>query len=427
MAIYIEMPKLGDTMTEGTLLKWRKNEGDKVEAGDVLAEVETDKATMEMEAFDDGILHKQLVAAGWKVADRQQDRAAPAKGRSASRRRRGCRHRPRAPTAAKADTTAPAPKRRPERAAAAPAAPKGRAATFAEHRARQSFAAREKDRGVQGRRTLRSDRHRPGRAHRREGCRRLRPPPLRGEDRGTCAGRRHSRGRRGSAHPAQRHAPRDRRALAPASKTTIPHFYLNIEVDAGPLMKLRAEANAASEAAGGPKITVNDFVLKAVIAAAVKVPAVNASFAGDAIIQYGSVNLSVAVAVEEGLVTPGHPRCAEEIAARNQRSGERPRDPRARQEAQARGIRRRHDHRLQSRQLRHRVLQRDHQSAAGAHPRRRCDREKSRSSNHEDQIVVGQRMAIGLSADHRVVDGAVGAQYLAELRKFLESPTLMLL
>src|SRR5204863_9595352 len=80
--------------------------------------------------------------------------------------------------------------------------------------------------------------------------------------------------------------------------------YLNIEVDAGPLMKFRAEANGASEAAGGPKFTVNDFVLKAVIAAAVKVPAVNASFAGDAIIQYGSINLAVAVAVEEGLVTP---------------------------------------------------------------------------------------------------------------------------
>src|SRR5450432_3749406 len=64
MAIYIEMPKLSDTMTEGTLLKWRKNEGDKITSGDVLAEVETDKATMEMEAFDDGILHKHLVTEG---------------------------------------------------------------------------------------------------------------------------------------------------------------------------------------------------------------------------------------------------------------------------------------------------------------------------------------------------------------------------
>src|SRR3954466_15200964 len=68
MAIYIEMPKLSDTMTEGTVLKWRKNEGDKVETGDILAEIETDKATMEMEAFDDGILHKHLVAAGGKAA-----------------------------------------------------------------------------------------------------------------------------------------------------------------------------------------------------------------------------------------------------------------------------------------------------------------------------------------------------------------------
>ena len=67
MAIYIEMPKLSDTMTEGTVLKWRKNEGDKVETGDVLAEIETDKATMEMEAFDDGILHKHLVEAGAKA------------------------------------------------------------------------------------------------------------------------------------------------------------------------------------------------------------------------------------------------------------------------------------------------------------------------------------------------------------------------
>src|SRR5689334_12976363 len=68
MATYIQMPKLSDTMTEGTLLKWRKNEGDKVSAGDVIAEVETDKATMEMEAFDDGILHKHIVTPGTKVA-----------------------------------------------------------------------------------------------------------------------------------------------------------------------------------------------------------------------------------------------------------------------------------------------------------------------------------------------------------------------
>lgn len=67
MATYIEMPKLADTMTEGTLVKWRKQEGDKVEVGDIIAEVETDKATMEMEAFDEGVLHKFLVQAGQKI------------------------------------------------------------------------------------------------------------------------------------------------------------------------------------------------------------------------------------------------------------------------------------------------------------------------------------------------------------------------
>ena len=117
MAIYIEMPKLSDTMTEGTLLKWRKNEGDKVETGDVLAEIETDKATMEMEAFDDGILHKHLVTAGGKAAVGakiglllQKGEAPPADGATI----------PDSPktAAAKADTIAEAPAARPSAHAA---------------------------------------------------------------------------------------------------------------------------------------------------------------------------------------------------------------------------------------------------------------------------------------------------------------------
>ena len=104
MATYIEMPKLADTMTEGTLLKWRKSEGDTIQAGDVLADIETDKATMEMEADDDGVLHKHLVTAGQKVAVGSQialllgkDEAPPAAG------------------------TAPAPSAAPAKAAPAPA------------------------------------------------------------------------------------------------------------------------------------------------------------------------------------------------------------------------------------------------------------------------------------------------------------------
>jgi len=88
------------------------------------------------------------------------------------------------------------------------------------------------------------------------------------------------------------------------SKTTIPHFYLHIEVDAAPMTKMRVELNAGVDPETGIKLTVNDFVLKAVVAAAVKVPTVNAAFNGDSILQFGSVGLSVAVAVDDGLVTP---------------------------------------------------------------------------------------------------------------------------
>src|SRR5690606_32501254 len=90
-----------------------------------------------------------------------------------------------------------------------------------------------------------------------------------------------------------------------ASKTQIPHFYLNIDVDAAPLLAFREQINkSASERDGGNKYTINDFILKAVVNSAVAVPETNASFDDDAIIKFASVNLSVAIAVEDGLVTP---------------------------------------------------------------------------------------------------------------------------
>jgi len=211
-----------------------------------------------------------------------------------------------------------------------------------------------------------------------------------------------------------------------ASKTTIPHFYLGIEVDAGPLMKFRGEANAASEAAGGPKFTVNDFVLKAVIAAATKVPAVNASFAGDSIIQYANINLSVAVAVEEGLVTPvirnAQKKSLREISEAVKDLAGRARTKKLKPDEYAGGT-------ITVSNLGSYGI--DNFFAIVNPPQALIIAVgaivKKPVVNAKDEIVVGQRLAIGLSADHRVVDGAVGAQYLAELRKFLESPTLLLL
>ena len=414
MAIYIEMPKLSDTMTEGTLVKWIKKEGDKVEAGDVVAEVETDKATMEMEAFDDGILHKHLVAAGTKVAIGgrialllQKGEKAPADGAPIPESARNI--------AARADTTAPPPAQASTKASVA------RAATASGGRVKVSPLAKKiaASKGVElssvsgtgpGGRIVAKDVEsaRPGAA--KAGPAAIPSMPA-GEGDLTLP------------------LSGMRRIIAErllASKTTIPHFYLHIEVDAAPLMKARAELNAVSEAAGGPKFTVNDFVLKAVVAAAVKVPAVNASFAGDAVIQYGSVNLSVAVAVDDGLVTPvvreAQKKSLREISEAVKDLATRARGKKLKPEEYAGGtitVSNLGAYGIES----FSAIINPPQAmilAIGAIV-------KKPVVNHEEQIVVGQRMSIGLSGDHRVVDGAVGATYLAELRKLIENPTLMLL
>ena len=421
MAIYIEMPKLSDTMTEGTLVKWRKNEGDKITSCDVLAEIETDKATMEMEAFDDGVLHKHLVPAGGKapVGGKialllQKGEAAPADGVTI----------PDSPkvAAGKADTIAPTGAT--EASVGRPTAAAASAPTASGARVKASPLAKKiaKTKGVEL----------SGLAGTGPGGR-IVAKDVEGAKPGGSA----SKAPAPAAVPSIPASEGDqtiplsgmRRIIAErllTSKTTIPHFYLNIEVDAGPLMKFRAEANAASEAAGGPKFTVNDFVLKAVIAAAVKVPAVNASFTGDSIIQYANVNLSVAIAVEEGLVTPvireAQKKSIREISESVKDLAVRARGKKLKPDEYAGGT-------ITVSNLGSYGI--DSFSAIINPPQALIISVgaivKKPVVNAKDEIVVGQRLALGLSADHRVVDGAVGAQYLAELRKLVESPTLLLL
>ncbi len=419
MATYLEMPKLSDTMTEGTLAKWRIKEGDPVKAGDVLAEIETDKATMEWEAFDNGVLHKHLVAEGQKapigapLAMLLKKGEAPPTGDAAP--------------APKAQSAAPASSPTQAAAPAAGASPTAKAAApRAEgERVKSSPLARKiaAEKGVDigslqgtgpGGRIVASD--------------------VEGAKAGAPA-----TGKAPAAPAAVPSTPAGagdqkiplsnmRRVIAErllASKTQIPHFYLNIEVDAGPLMKLRAELNTAAEASG-VKFTVNDLVLKAVIAAVVKVPAVNASFAGDCIIQYGSVNLSVAVAVEEGLVTPvirdAQKKSLREINESVKDLATRARSKKLKPEEYVGGT-------VTVSNLGNFGI--DSFSAIVNPPQAMIisvgSIVKKPVVGPNDTIVAGQRLNIGLSGDHRVVDGAVGAQYLAELRKLIESPTLMLM
>ena len=411
MAIYIEMPKLSDTMTEGTLLKWLKKEGDKVETGDAIAEVETDKATMEMEAFDDGILHKHMVAPGAKVpiGNRialllQKGEAPPADGAPLPESPRAA--------AARADTTAP-PAAESSARATSTSAPASGERVKASPLAKKIATAKGVDlHGLAGTgpggRIVAKD---------VEGAKTAvaKTAPIAATPAGD--------GDQRLALSGMRRIIAERLL---ASKTTIPHFYLHIEVDAGPLMKARAELNAVTEASGGPKFTVNDFVLKAVVSAAVKVPAVNASFAGDAIVQYGSVNLSVAVAVEDGLVTPvvrdAQKKSLREISEAVKELATRARGKKLKPEEYAGGtvtVSNLGAYGIES----FSAIINPPQAmivSVGAIV-------KKPVVSQFDEIVIGQRMSIGLSADHRVVDGAVGATYLGELRKLIENPTLMLL
>ncbi|HET7624338.1 MAG TPA: dihydrolipoamide acetyltransferase family protein, partial [Verrucomicrobiae bacterium] len=304
---YIEMPKLSDTMTEGTVVKWRKAVGDSVSVGDVLAEIETDKAVMELEAFDDGTLKEIYVKEGAKAqigdklalllgagesAPKKKDEAPKGKAEGSKAEESKTDNRSMADAGEHGQEVAPKPQPKPQSGGAA-AASGGR--IKASPLAKKIAAARSVDLStIQG--------TGPG-------------GRIVAKDLESVSAK-----ASGPAVPAAQAIPVPvpenakriplsgmRKIIAErllASKTQIPHFYLNIEVDAGELLKFRAQTNEYLEKAGAGKFTINDLVLKAVVAAAVKVPRVNASFAGDSIIEYPDVHLSVAVAVDDGLVTP---------------------------------------------------------------------------------------------------------------------------
>ena len=435
MPILIEMPKLSDTMTEGTLVRWKKKIGDTIEMGDVIADIETDKATMEMEAFDDGILTEIYAQEGDRVALGQKIALLLAPGEKAGAE--GAAPAP-AKAAPAAPATAPAPASAEPAAvelpgAVRPAVAAASAALGARVKASPLAKKIAAERGV-NLETLTGT---------GPGGRITEKDVLGAKAVGTAPTAK-------PATPAPAPAPMSitavpatpaaegdqriplsgmRRVIAEkllTSKTTIPHFYLNIEIDAGPLMSLRAQINAAAEAAGLGKVTVNDLIIKAVIVALGKVPKVNAAWAGDAVIEYRAVNLAVAVAVEEGLVTPvirdASKKSLREISENVKDLAARARTKKLKPEEYQGGtftISNLGSYGIES----FSAIINPPQAAilsVGAII-------KKPVVNAADQIVVGQRMALGLSCDHRVVDGAIGAQFLGELRNLVENPTLMLL
>jgi pyruvate dehydrogenase E2 component (dihydrolipoamide acetyltransferase) len=429
----ITMPKLSDTMTEGTLLRWRKKKGDKVEVGDILAEVETDKATMEMEAFEEGTLADIYVPEGGKVVVGAAIALVLADGEKAG-------DKPAAPKASPASTSTPelsTPQARPSVSSGRPLTPRARAAAL---RSGGGGAAGNVNAGIRVKSTPLARKIADARGVRLDAVKGTGPGGriIAFDVENAPAGGSAPTASGGSSPVAailptpiagmpETKVPLSgmRRVIAErllASKTQIPHFYLTIEIDAAPMMAFRKEYIAAS----GGKITFNDIALSAVARAAMQKPKVNAAFAGDAIIEYGSVNLSVAIAVEDGLVTPvirdAQNLSLQQISAAVKDLALRARDKKLKPDEYAGGT-------ITVSNLGSYGIE---QFCAIVNPPQAAILAvgaivKKPVVNERDEIEIGHRMSITLSGDHRVVDGAVAAEYMTVLRKLLESPALLLL
>jgi len=450
MPTNIEMPKLSDTMTEGTLVKWNKQVGDTIEIGDVIAEVETDKATMEMEAFDEGILSDILVQAGEKAAVGatlgvllEDGEEAPAPGSAPA----AISAPESQPFAEGAEASQGAEAGEASEPAAELAAPAAQQAGPGERIKASPLARKIADsKGVNiaaiqgsgpGGRIVKAD---------VEAAAEGGNAPSRLASAATALAA-SAKAQVVQSTPAAVSAPAPAVAINPVvaagdqtielssmrriiadrlltSKTTIPHFYLHVECDTAPLMTLRKQINAQAEQTHGNKYSINDFVLKSVINAAQAVPEINASFNGDSIVQFAKVGVSIAVAVDDGLVTP----VIKDAASKSMLQ--------ISQEVKDLAVRAR-DKKLMPNEFDGGTVTVSNLGAWGIesfdaiiNPPQAAILSVGaiieKPVVKDGQIVPGMRMNIGLSCDHRVVDGAVGARFLNEVKKLIENPALML-
>ncbi len=428
MPAYITMPKLSDTMTEGTLLKWLKKEGESVSIDEEIAEVETDKATMTMSSFEEGVIHKIYINEGDAAplgatlalvledgeeppenADQPPASAEEAPAEE-SNQEKAADEKP-APASTATSSAAPSKTGGALPVAANSSGERVKASPLAKRLAEEHGVKIGALRGSgPGGRIVKDDvlmAAEGGFTGGGGGIGLVPAPVSKGDEVVKLSGM--------------------RRVIAERlleSKTTVPHFYLNVEIDAEPMMKLRSQVNEASLSNGGPKYTVNDFIMRASVMAATAVPEVNGTFQGDSILYYGEVHLSVAVAIDDGLVTPvirsAQGKNMRQLSAEIKDLAGRARDKKlAPDEMQGGTI----------------TI-----SNLGGYGVNNFDAiinppqaailsvgtiSKQPVVNSANEIVPGMRMWIGMSCDHRVIDGAVGASYMAELKRLIENPVLL--
>ncbi|MCA3376086.1 MAG: pyruvate dehydrogenase complex dihydrolipoamide acetyltransferase [Roseomonas sp.] len=427
MATNILMPALSPTMTEGNLARWLKQEGDRIKAGDVIAEIETDKATMEVEAVDEGILGRILVPAGTqavKVNDViavlvEAGEAVPAAGAA-----------PKAAPAAVAAPAAPAPvAAAPVATAPAPASTSGDR-VFASPLARRMAAQAGLDIGkISGSgpngRIVKAD-----------------------VDAALSRGPAPVAAAAPIAAPAPVATPRPaapvaitaphtaipnssiRKVIArrlAESKATIPHFYVSTDVEIDALLKIRADLNARSpkDGPGAYKLSVNDLVIKATAVTLRRFPNVNAMWTEDAILQLHDVDISVAVSIPDGLITPivkgadikGLAAISNEmkdLAARAKTGKLKP------EEFQGGGF-----------SISNMGMYGVRDFAAIINPPQAgilaVSAGEQRPVVKNGALAIATVMTLTLSVDHRVIDGALAAEFLQALKRNIEDPLSLML
>ena len=453
MPIEILMPALSPTMTEGNLAKWLKKEGDEVHSGDVLAEIETDKATMEVEAADDGKIGKILVpegAQGIKVNEPialllSEDEDASALEKFAEDRPRSA---PVTPTPLESVKPAPA----------VPRSGKGRgdgngrifASPLARRMAQQAGLdlAAVRGSGPQGR-IVKSDIEAalsPGRSAPAPAAAPA-PPMSRPASAAPVLSKERVAALAGNPPYTERPLNAMRRVISrrlTESKQTVPHFYLTVDCEIDALLKIRGElnakltalphpppraaegrvgANAEGRTSGG--ISVNDFVIRAAALALRQVPAANASWSDEAILLWDSVDIAVAVALDDGLITPivkaADRKGLAAIAHETKDLVARARAGKLKLEEFQGGTFSISNLGMYGVREFSAVINPPHGGilAVGAGEQRPVVRNGA--------LTVATVMSCTLSCDHRAVDGAVGAQFLAAFKGLVENPLTMLL
>ena len=457
MAIFVEMPKMSDTMEEGVLVTWLVEEGDAVSAGDIIAQVETDKATMDLEVYDDGVLLKKVIPEGAAVpiggliavlgkegedisdllataGGGVESAVAACEGKSTAGGGAG----PIAP-ADEGKSTAP-----PLASGGGREEPAGDGSMPPARPVSGEMARGGSDGRVKSSPLARRLAGEHGVAlHRIEGSgpdgrivkrdveaaiqRSTRPVEVEPAYRMPLALLEVSEG--GEPFESERISSMRRviaRRLA-ASKFTAPHFYLVVDVDVDRAVDARARLNERIEAEGGVRISPNDLVTKACALALRRHPIVNASYLEEEqeIRRHREVHVAVAVAIGEGLVTPvirhADRKGLASIAAETRELAQKARDRTLRKEEMEGST-------FTTSNLGMYGIE---EFTAIINPPNSCilaiGAIRDAAVVRQGQVVPGKRMKLTLSCDHRIVDGAVGAEFLATVRGYLEEPLSMLM